>query len=675
MTKASSLPFLTARPYTKADNHCLKQGHVENPSAERYEYRSLGENQIRFLSLSVDAKTGFMICNFQHRDLKSSLGAYRAISYCWGNATPAYRVMCSDGRSLLVTKSAAKLLTYLIPRKPTDLYWIDQLCINQEDSKEKVSQVLLMGQIYSCAKQVLAWLGRGTEYSEKAVDFVGMLFKEIENIRNQHMRPSLTTLLSSPNTPRTMLSNLRVPSRWRALRDLLLNPWFERVWVMQEVIMACAEIDPSSYVKHPVLLCFEKRILGFDVLAEVLGILETDNLLLKLFTFGVTGDGSTGLGVAPPGLKSVRLFSGLRSDVSRKQEIRLYTGLQNAWDFKSSNDRDKLYAVRGFCSQALDANLPLDYDAPVEEIYTTWATVLLECHGWYPWQLHMAGIGLKRSYQNLPSWVPDFSSSSPWIQLRPETSRATEGPYYWASGPQKMPQLLVDRSTAKLRLRAILIDTIEAVFRPPLIQKRHGPWYRLADWLLLNPERKDHEARLQWLEDIQNFLKNSTSASESDETRAAQILWQTLISNYNADEATPDSVFWQAFESWYLVNEYLAGNLKSSVTATLALAHQGKLSEQATRFESLNAKAQGSQPVFGTHQKRLLGYGPTGLQVGDTLCIIQGMRSPFLLRGDTISADGENHEKRWRLVGACFVHSLMYGEGMDMGEMEDLVVV
>lgn len=472
-----------------------------------------------------------------------------------------------------------------------------------------------------------------------------------------------------------MLSNLRIASKWRALRALLLNSWFERVWVMQEVIMACVKMGISTHTKHPILLCFEKRILGFDVLAEVLGILETDNLLLKLFTFGATGDGSTGLGVAPPGLRAVRLFSRLRNDVNSNQEIQLYTGLQNAWDFKSSNDRDKLYAVRGFCGQAPDANLPLDYYAPVEDVYIAWATALFECHGWYPWQLHMAGIGLQRSYRNLPSWVPDFSSSSPWVQLRSETSKATEGPYYWASRPPKTPELRVDRLAGKLRLRAILIDTIEVVFRQPLVQKGSGPWHRLSDWLLLNPDKKHHEARLQWLQEIQNFLKNSTSALGMDETQAAQILWQTLISNYNADEAIPGSVFWQAFESWYLINELLAGNLKSSLTATFVLAHQGKLYEQATMFESLKAKAQGYQPVFGTHQKRLLGYGPTGLQVGDTICIIQGMRSPFLLREVRNSAGAEYHEKRWMLVGACFVHKLMYGDGMDMGEMKDLVVV
>ncbi|KAI4171388.1 MAG: hypothetical protein LQ346_008746 [Caloplaca aetnensis] len=472
-----------------------------------------------------------------------------------------------------------------------------------------------------------------------------------------------------------MLSNRHVQTKWRALRDLLLNSWFERVWVMQEVIMACVKIDTSTHTKHPILLCFEKRVLGFDVLAEVLGILETDNLHLKLFTSGATGDGSTGIEVAPPGLKAVKLFSHLRTEVSRNQQIPLFAGLQNAWDFHSGNDRDKLYAVRGFCGHGLDANLPLDYDVPVEDIYIAWATALFECYEWYPWQLHMAGIGLQRSYRSLPSWVPDFSSSSPWLRLRSETSRATGGPHYWASGPPKMPDLLVDRSAGTLRLRAILIGTIEVVFRQPLVQKRSGPWHRLSDRLLLNPDRKDHKARLQWLQGIQNFLTNSESASETGTTQARQILWQTLISTYNADEAVPNSGLRQAFESWYLVNECLAGNLKSSVTATLALADQERLQEQATSFESLKGTAQGYQPVFGTHQKGLLGYGPTGLQVGDTICIIQGMRVPFLLREDRSSAGGENHETQWKLVGACFVHSLMYGEGMDMGEMKDLVVV
>ena len=40
------------------------------------------------------------------------------------------------------------------------LWWIDALCINQDDVEEKNEQVKLMCKIYSKAKKVYAWLGK-----------------------------------------------------------------------------------------------------------------------------------------------------------------------------------------------------------------------------------------------------------------------------------------------------------------------------------------------------------------------------------------------------------------------------------------------------------------------------------------------------------------------------------
>lgn len=47
-------------------------------------------------------------------------------------------------------------------------YWIDQICINQGDSSEKNRQVPLMGEVYSKAGIVKAWLGEEAEDGEKA---------------------------------------------------------------------------------------------------------------------------------------------------------------------------------------------------------------------------------------------------------------------------------------------------------------------------------------------------------------------------------------------------------------------------------------------------------------------------------------------------------------------------
>ena len=37
--------------------------------------------------------------------------------------------------------------------------WVDALCINQADEYEKAAQIKQMGQIYSMAEKVIAWLG------------------------------------------------------------------------------------------------------------------------------------------------------------------------------------------------------------------------------------------------------------------------------------------------------------------------------------------------------------------------------------------------------------------------------------------------------------------------------------------------------------------------------------
>ena len=130
-------------------------------NSQPYQYTRLKDNQIRLLRISVEPVTGNLVCSFEVREIETSRGAYRAISYCWGNATSTTRVLCSNGQFLSITKSAAEILQYVVPHYPSDLFWIDQLCINQADLIEKSTQVLMMGQIYSSTKQVIAWLGRG----------------------------------------------------------------------------------------------------------------------------------------------------------------------------------------------------------------------------------------------------------------------------------------------------------------------------------------------------------------------------------------------------------------------------------------------------------------------------------------------------------------------------------
>lgn len=54
-------------------------------------------------------------------------------------------------------------LWHLRHENRTRVLWIDTLCINQEDEKEKNHQIRQMGRIFERAGVVVAWLGRQQE--------------------------------------------------------------------------------------------------------------------------------------------------------------------------------------------------------------------------------------------------------------------------------------------------------------------------------------------------------------------------------------------------------------------------------------------------------------------------------------------------------------------------------
>ena len=142
--------------------------------------------------MSIEQKTRNFVCSFHVRDLASSLGAYKVISYSWGDPEYSHRVLCSNGQSLHATQSAADILNFVVARNPTEFFWIDQLNINQQDLVEKSEQVRQMGKISSSTKQVVAWLGRGARRDESAFAFVKTLFGDVKDIERKGLLPGYT---------------------------------------------------------------------------------------------------------------------------------------------------------------------------------------------------------------------------------------------------------------------------------------------------------------------------------------------------------------------------------------------------------------------------------------------------------------------------------------------------
>lgn len=63
--------------------------------------------------------------------------------------------------------------------------WVDSICIDQTSASEKTVQIPLMGDIYGQAKNVLVWLGEGTEASDKSFKYLKDMYEILKRLLSQ----------------------------------------------------------------------------------------------------------------------------------------------------------------------------------------------------------------------------------------------------------------------------------------------------------------------------------------------------------------------------------------------------------------------------------------------------------------------------------------------------------
>ncbi|KAK8075827.1 hypothetical protein PG997_010490 [Apiospora hydei] len=85
---------------------------------------------------------------------------YTALSYVWGGTDRTASVVLNDYQ-FTITPALMDALLHIrkVPQCQANYWWIDILCINQADNKERGHQVGMMRDIYQSARRVVAWLG------------------------------------------------------------------------------------------------------------------------------------------------------------------------------------------------------------------------------------------------------------------------------------------------------------------------------------------------------------------------------------------------------------------------------------------------------------------------------------------------------------------------------------
>ena len=154
---------------------------------------------------------------------------FKALSYTWGNPEVKRAILCNN-RGLEVTENLHDALYHIRALQDESLFWIDAICINQQDMAEKTTQVQMMFDIYSKASEVTVWLGKeeDLEDAQTAFGYLNDAFLAIEESNT-----------SDPNAPYAALesSGLFQP-RWMQVYSIFRLHWFQRVWIIQEILAA-----------------------------------------------------------------------------------------------------------------------------------------------------------------------------------------------------------------------------------------------------------------------------------------------------------------------------------------------------------------------------------------------------------------------------------------------------
>ncbi|RYC64885.1 hypothetical protein CHU98_g1334 [Xylaria longipes] len=292
---------------------------------------------------------------------------FAALSYVWGDAYLPRSTIIVDPATISIPNNLAAFLFHLRRTEQPLRLWVDALCINQADDKEKADQVALMADIYRSCSHVNVWLPNPTRTTDrqpsgKSLLSLGALlsvlaFEHFHGITGYRFDEK-THILSFHET-----------DEFRALWDgfllLATSPWWTRAWTAQ-----------GAYLPP--------RVTFFHYAAEPCDI---DLLIRALNREAIL------LGNIPPCcVKAIDVFPSQKTrmlrdffaavrKISDPRDIRLETRARDGRDYfyitvasfadrESHDPRDRLYSLWSTAGDSY-RNLKPEYEKPEEEVFTS----------------------------------------------------------------------------------------------------------------------------------------------------------------------------------------------------------------------------------------------------------------------------------------------------------------
>jgi len=641
-----------------------------------YPYRQLEEDEIRLLilrpsqSFSAPLHVSMHTANFFNRPV------YKALSYVWGSSKETSAITV-NGVPFNATTNLASALRHIRNNRLAEILWVDAICINQQRINERNHQVNMMPRIYESAQEVIAWLGESYDDSDEAMRLLhrwGSALASIGVDSYNNVRPKLDWFRKGKNAD-DFIARIEQPfteRAWNALKSLYKRPYWRRLWIFQEFVLA----------KNVSIMCGSVRLEWACLLADVFFCCWEEAF----------ADSTSVLALGGPAIyKMVQenvshshidymLHDLLRwRDTIHEPRWReaAESLLELIWkaSFRDCTDpRDHVFAMAGFSSYGSHA-IVVDYSLSIDDTNIEFARSCI-LHSDFQ-VLSFAGIGYKEvshPASKFPSWAPEWDAlgktghSTLW-PLKHMLYSAGIMAHHFSRRPRS------GSSHKEIIIRAMVIDTVvevleggsgwetpedgrwkDIVFRSneenvyingmPLLQA----YFRtlLADWDCHWVNRLDELHEMQ--EEMRETIRPTVAS-----------FGVNFLKSYCADRSgsSPNT------EKDHFEDELrMGGDVPASLGlgSFFAKGEEPRRERWAQTLENaqkhaqvfVNARLVGSRGrSFFTTSKGYMGTGPPFAKKADVVCVFEGARVPFLLR---------KHEMGYFLVGEAFILGLMDGE-------------
>ncbi|KAI0102967.1 heterokaryon incompatibility protein-domain-containing protein [Nemania sp. FL0031] len=514
---------------------------------------------------------------------------YLALSYRWSSSGTPLPIII-NGKFYSISRSLWFALKRIHQRVTTSdrawprKLWVDGLCINQEDDQEKSSQVARMNDIYSKAASVLVWLG-------EADDLTPLAFDTLHKFEADDGTSDGSRVFHEIDKP---------AERRDSLRRLIHRPWFSRVWVVQEVVVA------SSVTVQCGLFFIDWEIMRVGLeRATGSGFYHFNHEVGKITKIGMWR----------------AKFHELQQSASRDEALDLHILIMDASDNGATNLRDKVYALRGIASKAYANGIIVNYQDPVEKVYIDCAKHLLQMRN----DLRVLSL-VRRHHRHttslhLPSWVPDWSQSMDsggvlqrYYRFLPERMfRACHG---------TSSQVVLSNDGVSITVTGVRLGRVTTVFPINDLILQSSP-----DGINLSPRH------------LKSIAERLTLPPVYPETLEPS--WLALFRAMTADR----TAFSPRINDFYRMR-YLSAVSVEGLSAEDTTVPWHELSP------SLESIIDG-KVLFITDQN-LLGFTEFGCQPGEIVCVFLGGEVPFLVQ----TRDNDC----FHLHGEAYLHGMMDGE-------------